>query len=70
MAIVYNESKKTFSLHTARTTYQFKIGNLNYVKHLYYGATIHDEDLVVLFPWTRSRRNSPHSSREISASIP
>ena len=48
MAIVYNETKKTFSLHTAKTTYQLKVGNLNYVKHLYYGATIHDEDLVYL----------------------
>ena len=28
MAIVYNENKRTFSLHTAKTTYQLKIGNL------------------------------------------
>ena len=46
MAIIYNEKKRTFSLHTAKTTYQLKIGNLNYVKHLYYGATIQDEDLI------------------------
>ena len=48
MSIVYNENKKTFSLHTAKTTYQLKIGNLNYVNHLYYGATIRDEDLSYL----------------------
>ena len=48
MAIVYNEKKQTFSLHTAKTTYQLKIGNLNYVNHLYYGATIRDEDLSYL----------------------
>ena len=48
MSILYNESKKTFSLHTFRTTYQLKIGNLNYVNHLYYGSTIHDEDLSFL----------------------
>ena len=42
MAIVFNEEKRTFSLHTAKTTYQLKIGNLNYVKHLYYGTTIED----------------------------
>ena len=47
MAIIYNEKKRTFSLHTAKTTYQLKIGNLNYVKHLYYGATIQDEDLYI-----------------------
>ena len=44
MAIVFNENKRTFSLHTAKTTYQLKIGNLNYVKHLYYGTTIEDEE--------------------------
>ena len=62
MSIVYNENKKTFSLHTAKTTYQLKIGNLNYVNHLYYGATIRDEDL--------SPRNSPPSSRATSALTP
>ena len=74
MAIVYNETKKTFSLHTAKTTYQLKVGNLNYVKHLYYGATIRDEDLVYLIRqydrgFSGSRRNLRHSSREISGSI-
>ena len=44
MSIVYNEEKRTFSLHTAGTTYQLKVGNLNYVKHLYYGAKIRDTD--------------------------
>ena len=29
MSILYNESKKTITLHTAKTTYQLKIGNLN-----------------------------------------
>ena len=63
MAIVYNESKKPFSLHTARTTYQFKIGNLNYVKHLYYGATIHDEDLVYLIrQYDRGFSGNPYDS--------
>ena len=40
MSSVYNEKKKTFSLHTASATYQMKTGNLNYVKHLYYGPSI------------------------------
>ena len=82
MAIVYNETKKTFSLHTAKTTYQLKVGNLNYVKHLYYGATIRDEDLVYLIrQYDRGFSGNPyeslqertfsleHSSREISGSI-
>ena len=63
MAIVYNENKKTFSLHTARTTYQLKIGNLNYVKHLYYGATIRDEDLVYLIrQYDRGFSGNPYDS--------
>ena len=63
MSIVYNEKKKTFSLHTARTTYQLKIGNLNYVKHLYYGATIHDEDLIYLIRrYDRGFSGNPYDS--------
>ena len=63
MAIVYNETKKTFSLHTAKTTYQLKVGNLNYVKHLYYGATIRDEDLVYLIrQYDRGFSGNPYES--------
>ncbi len=35
--IVYDENKKTFSLHTARTTYQFMIDRFGVLLHLYYG---------------------------------
>ena len=63
MAIVYNEDKKTFSLHTAKTTYQLKVGNLNYVKHLYYGAKIRDEDLIWLVRrYDRGFSGNPYDS--------
>ena len=63
MAITYNEKKRTFSLHTAKTTYQLKIGNLNYVKHLYYGATIQDEDLIYLVRrYDRGFSGNPYES--------
>ena len=63
MAILYNPNRKTFSLHTAKTTYQLKIGNLNYVKHLYYGATIYDEDLVYLIRrYDRGFSGNPYDS--------
>lgn len=63
MAIVFNENKRTFSLHTAKTTYQLKIGNLNYVKHLYYGATIEDEDLIYLIRrYDRGFSGNPYDS--------
>ncbi len=63
MAIVYHEDSKTFSLHTSNTTYQLKIGNLNYVKHLYYGPTMHDEDLVYLIrQYDRGFSGNPYDS--------
>ena len=63
MAIVFNENKRTFSLHTAKTTYQLKIGNLNYVKHLYYGTTIEDEDLIYLIRrYDRGFSGNPYDS--------
>ena len=48
MGIIYNEKRKTFSLQTKNTTYQLKIGNLDYVKHLSYGPKMCDEDLIYL----------------------
>ncbi len=63
MAIIYNESKKTFSLQTLNTTYQLKIGNLNYVKHLFYGPRINDEDLIYLIRrYDRGFSGNPYDS--------
>ncbi len=63
MAIIFNGKKKTFSLHTSGTTYQLKIGNLNYVKHLYYGPRILDEDLIYLIRrYDRGFSGNPYDS--------
>lgn len=63
MSIIYSKSKKTFSLHTAKSTYQLKIGNLNYVNHLYYGGTIFDEDLPYLIRrYDRGFSGNPYDS--------
>ena len=63
MSILFNENKRTFSLHTEKTTYQLKIGNLNYVNHLYYGATIPDEDLAYLIRrYDRGFSGNPYDS--------
>lgn len=63
MAIVYNERQRTLSLHTAGRTYQLKIGNLNYVNHLYYGATMRDEDLSYLIKrYDRGFSGNPYDS--------
>ena len=63
MGIIFNEEKRTFSLQTGKTTYQLKIGNLNYVKHLYYGPTIQDEDLIYLVRrYDRGFSGNPYDS--------
>ena len=63
MSIIYHEKQKTFSLHTRKTTYQLKIGNLNYVNHLYYGARIGDEDLSYLIRrYDRGFSGNPYDS--------
>ena len=45
MGIVHNKTNNTITLHTKNTSYQMKIGNLDYLFHLYYGPTLHDTDL-------------------------
>lgn len=37
MAIIFDEEKRTFSLHTQHTTYQMKIDKFGVLLHLYYG---------------------------------
>ncbi|MEY8338044.1 alpha-galactosidase [Lachnospiraceae bacterium 62-35] len=48
MSVIYNESKQTFTLQTANSTYQMKISEYGYLLHLYYGDKIDDEDLSYL----------------------
>ena len=45
MAIIFNEKARTITLQTKNTSYQMKIGNLDYLLHLYYGPAIPDEDM-------------------------
>lgn len=45
MSIVIQEKCKTITLHTKNTSYQMKIGNLDYLLHLYYGPRILDKDV-------------------------
>ena len=46
MSIIFNEQTKTITLQTKNTSYQMKIGNLDYLLHLYYGPTIYDADMA------------------------
>lgn len=64
MGIVYSEANNTFSLHTRNSSYQMKIGNLDYLLHLYYGPTLHDADLSYqIMQYDRGFSGNPYESR-------
>lgn len=64
MSIIFNEQTKTFTLHTRHTTYQMKIGNLDYLLHLYYGPTMHDADSSYqIMQYDRGFSGNPYESR-------
>lgn len=64
MGIVYNKANSTISLHTKHSSYQMKIGNLDYLLHLYYGPTLHDADLSYqIMQYDRGFSGNPYESR-------
>lgn len=64
MSITYNEACKTFTLHTRNTSYQMKIGKLNYLNHLYYGPALGDADLSYqIMQYDRGFSGNPYDSR-------
>ena len=64
MAIIYNESAKTITLQTKNTTYQMKIGNLDYLLHLYYGSSVPDIDMSYqIKQYDRGFSGNPYESR-------
>ena len=65
MGIIYNEEHKTITLHTRHTSYQMKIGNLDYLLHLYYGPSIHDADMSYqIMQYDRGFSGNPYESRD------
>lgn len=64
MSIIFNELCKTITLHTKNSSYQMKIGNLDYLIHLYYGPTIRDADLTYrIKQYDRGFSGNPYESR-------
>ena len=64
MSIIYQEEYKTITLHTKNTTYQMKVGNLDYLLHLYYGPTISDNDVSYqIQQYDRGFSGNPYESR-------
>lgn len=65
MAIIYSADCRTFSLQTNTTTYQMKIGRLDYLYHLYYGAKLDDCDLSYqIRQYDRGFSGNPYESHE------
>ena len=64
MGIIFNESSETITLHTRHTSYQMKIGNLDYLLHLYYGPSIRDTDMSYqIMQYDRGFSGNPYESR-------
>lgn len=57
MSIIYNEDRKTISIHTANTTYQMRIAPHGFLQHTYYGRRVEDEDMSYLY-WNYDRAGS------------
>lgn len=50
MAIIFQEDKRLFTLHTKQTTYQFKVDCYGFLIHLYYGRKVQGEmDYLLTF---------------------
>ena len=63
MPILYNEQTKTFRLDAKDSSYAFRITELGYLVHLYYGAHISDSDLQKLAAITLLLPCTPRDSR-------
>ncbi len=48
MTILINDDKKLFTLQTRNTTYQMKVGDFDYLYHLYYGKRVDHQDMSYL----------------------
>lgn len=64
MGIIYNKTTNTITLHTRHSSYQMKIGNLDYLFHLYYGPHICDADMSYqIMQYDRGFSGNPYESR-------
>jgi alpha-galactosidase len=64
MGIIFNEKSNTITLHTRHSSYQMKIGNLDYLFHLYYGPPICDADMSYqIMQYDRGFSGNPYESR-------
>lgn len=64
MAVVYNEEKRIFTLHTARTSYQMMIDPYGNLLHLYYGPKLPDTAEYRLTHFDRGFSGNPNDAGE------
>lgn len=64
MAIIYDEKKKIFAIHTPNTTYICCIYAGKHLMHLYYGSRVDDIDCTYLFGRDESESDLHHLKRE------
>ena len=48
MAIIVDQGKNIFTLHTKNSTYQMKVDELGFLLHTYYGSRIDNTDMSYL----------------------
>ena len=64
MAIQYDSSAQTLSLHTAHTTYQMKIGPHGFLLHTYYGPCAEGDMSYCIVPQDRGFAPAPYDAGE------
>ena len=62
MAIIYNDEKKIFSLHTEKSTYQIQVGPFGHLIHLYYGDKINDHTDYLITYLDRGFSGNPYGA--------
>lgn len=62
MAIIYNQDKQIFSLHTKNTTYQMQVGIYGHLLHLYYGKRTEDCLDYLLTYYDRGFSGNPYEA--------
>ena len=48
MPVLFDKTNRTFTIHTANSTYQFAVGPYGFLLHLYYGKRIENQDMSYL----------------------
>lgn len=62
MRIIYDEHKRSFSLHTKKSTYQMQISPFGHLLHLYYGRKIHSTTEYLLTYRDRGFSGNPYDT--------